>query len=165
MSENASAFKELRIKTSSVKRLVKDLSSYSAEIIKETNKLESMKAASADVHDVKHQENVLAEASMMIPDVKQRLESALGDLQLLMVRACLLIQTYTRGVGVICPTHQVVCSRLSKIHTTPQNKKTTIKSTNGHTQSDFEGDEFAEAEEVKIANETIDAASAAQAEA
>mmetsp|Transcript_7640 Transcript_7640/g.19744 ORF Transcript_7640/g.19744 Transcript_7640/m.19744 type:complete len:117 (+) Transcript_7640:83-433(+) len=112
---SASAFKELRIKTSSVKRLVKDLSSYSAEVIKETNKLESMKAASADVHDVKHQENVLAEASMMIPDVKQRLESALGDLQLLM--------------------------------------------------SDFEGDEFAEAEEVKIANETIDAASAAQAEA
>ena len=119
---DASAFKELRIKTSSVKRLVKDLSSYSAEIIKETNKLESMKAASADVHDVKHQENVLAEASMMIPDVKQRLESALGDLQLLMVRACLLIQTYTRGVGVICPSHQVVCSRLSKIHTTKQNK-------------------------------------------
>ncbi|CAL5225143.1 g7923 [Coccomyxa viridis] len=39
-----------------------------------------MKEEGADVHDIKHAENVLEESKIMIPDTRQRLEGALQDL-------------------------------------------------------------------------------------
>lgn len=47
----------------------------------ETDRVARMKAAGSDASDIKHAEQVLAEAAMMVPDTRQRLETALADLQ------------------------------------------------------------------------------------
>lgn len=47
----------------------------------ETARVKLMKADGSDASDIKHAEQVLAEASMMVPDTRQRLETALADLQ------------------------------------------------------------------------------------
>mmetsp|Transcript_38282 Transcript_38282/g.108226 ORF Transcript_38282/g.108226 Transcript_38282/m.108226 type:complete len:113 (-) Transcript_38282:487-825(-) len=72
--------RQLKIKTGSVKRLRKELTMYEKEHTKEIGKVEKMKAENADSHDIKHAENVLSEAAMMLPDCRQRLEAALGEL-------------------------------------------------------------------------------------
>lgn len=47
----------------------------------ETDRVSRLKAAGSDASDIKHAEQVLAEAAMMVPDTRQRLETALADLQ------------------------------------------------------------------------------------
>ncbi|CAI5457652.1 unnamed protein product [Closterium sp. Yama58-4] len=54
---------------------------YPKQIEKDAAKVEDMKARGADSHDIKQQENVLAESRMMVPDCRKRLESAYYDLQ------------------------------------------------------------------------------------
>ncbi|GJY79822.1 tubulin-folding cofactor A [Tanacetum coccineum] len=65
--------RNLKIKTSSCKRIVKELHSYEKEVVREA-------AKTAD-SVLKQQENVLAESRMMIPDCLKRLESSLADLK------------------------------------------------------------------------------------
>ncbi|XP_057534353.1 tubulin-folding cofactor A [Amaranthus tricolor] len=73
--------RNLKIKTSTCKRLVKELHSYEKEVEREAAKTADMKEKGADPYDLKQQENVLAESRMMIPDCRKRLESALADLK------------------------------------------------------------------------------------
>ncbi|KAL8142378.1 hypothetical protein V2J09_015410 [Rumex salicifolius] len=73
--------RNLKIKTSSCKRLLKELSSYEKEVEGEAAKTADMKEKAADPYDLKQQENVLAESRMMVPDCRKRLESALDDLR------------------------------------------------------------------------------------
>ncbi|KMT17597.1 hypothetical protein BVRB_2g035500 [Beta vulgaris subsp. vulgaris] len=73
--------RNLKIKTSTCKRLVKELHSYEKEVESEAAKTADMKEKGADPYDLKQQENVLAESRMMIPDCRKRLESALADLK------------------------------------------------------------------------------------
>lgn len=73
--------KNLKIKTGIGRRILKELYSYTKEVDRETAKVNLMRESNADAHDLKQQENVLAESKMMIPDVKKRLETALSNLQ------------------------------------------------------------------------------------
>ncbi|XP_073278313.1 tubulin-folding cofactor A-like [Primulina huaijiensis] len=73
--------RNLKIKTSTCKRVVKELESYEKEVEREAAKTADMKANAADPYDIKQQENVLAESRMMIPDCHKRLEAALTDLK------------------------------------------------------------------------------------
>ncbi|KAK2431842.1 tubulin-folding cofactor A [Trifolium repens] len=73
--------RSLKIKTSTCKRLVKELHSYEKEVEREAAKTADMKDKGADPYDLKQQENVLAESRMMIPDCRKRLEAALEDLK------------------------------------------------------------------------------------
>lgn len=73
--------RNLKIKTSTCKRIVKELRSYEKEVEKEAAKTADMKEKGADTYDLKQQENVLAESRMMVPDCHKRLEAALTDLK------------------------------------------------------------------------------------
>ncbi|KAF3781378.1 Tubulin-folding cofactor [Nymphaea thermarum] len=73
--------RDLKIKTSTCKRLLKELHSYEKEVEREAAKTANMKESGADPYDLKQQENVLAESRMMIPDCHKRLEASLADLQ------------------------------------------------------------------------------------
>ncbi|KAF3621258.1 Tubulin-folding cofactor A, partial [Capsicum annuum] len=73
--------RNLKIKTSTCKRILKELNSYEKEVEREAAKTADMKEKGADPHDLKQQENVLAESRMMVPDCHKRLEAALEDLK------------------------------------------------------------------------------------
>ncbi|DBB07664.1 hypothetical protein WJX82_008294 [Trebouxia sp. C0006] len=73
--------RQLKIKTGSVRRLAKEVVMYKKDEQTETDRVSRMKAAGGDPSDIKHAEQVLAEAAMMVPDTRQRLETALADLQ------------------------------------------------------------------------------------
>uniref|UniRef100_A0A2P2JE45 Tubulin-specific chaperone A n=1 Tax=Rhizophora mucronata TaxID=61149 RepID=A0A2P2JE45_RHIMU len=73
--------RNLKIKTSTCKRIVKELHSYEKEVEREAAKTVDMKEKGADPYDLKQQENVLAESRMMIPDCRKRMEAALADLK------------------------------------------------------------------------------------
>ncbi|KAK9274232.1 hypothetical protein L1049_019046 [Liquidambar formosana] len=72
--------RNLKIKTSTCKRIIKELHSYEKEVEREAAKTADMKEKGADPYDLKQQENVLAESRMMIPDCRKRLEASLADL-------------------------------------------------------------------------------------
>ncbi|EEF38347.1 tubulin-folding cofactor A [Ricinus communis] len=73
--------RNVKIKTSACKRIVKELHSYEKEVEREAAKTTDMKDKGADPYDLKQQENVLAESRMMIPDCRKRLEAAIADLK------------------------------------------------------------------------------------
>lgn len=55
-----------------VRRCTKDVTCYEKEAEKEKLKVEKYKADGKDEHDIRKQEEVLAETLMMIPDSKRR---------------------------------------------------------------------------------------------
>ncbi|KAI4370866.1 hypothetical protein MLD38_019167 [Melastoma candidum] len=73
--------RNLKIKTSTCKRIIKELHSYEKEVEREAARTAEMKEKGADPYDLKQQENVLAESRMMIPDCRKRLEASLADLK------------------------------------------------------------------------------------
>ncbi|KAM7472016.1 hypothetical protein LguiA_010199 [Lonicera macranthoides] len=73
--------RNLKIKTGTCKRIVKELHSYEKEVEREAAKTAEMKEKGADPYDLKQQENVLGESRMMIPDCRKRLEASLADLK------------------------------------------------------------------------------------
>ncbi|KAK3279922.1 hypothetical protein CYMTET_12217 [Cymbomonas tetramitiformis] len=75
------AARQVKIKTGVLTRVRKELVMYEKEQQKEQKKTDDMKAAGAEEHDIKQQENVLGEAAMMLPETRKRLENALNDLQ------------------------------------------------------------------------------------
>ncbi|GAV65318.1 TBCA domain-containing protein [Cephalotus follicularis] len=77
----AATIRNLKIKTATCKRIVKELNSYEKEVDREAAKTADMKEKGADPYDLKQQENVLAESRMMIPDCNKRLEASLADLK------------------------------------------------------------------------------------
>lgn len=107
------ARKQLTIRTGAVKRLTKELKLYKEERTQEEKRVDKIKADGADQHDVKHavrlgpdscnagltqlrilnsnlwrsvlQEEVLAEAGMMIPIARQKLKDSAQELSTLQV--------------------------------------------------------------------------------
>ncbi|OVA14407.1 Tubulin binding cofactor A [Macleaya cordata] len=73
--------RNLKIKTGTCKRVLKELHSYEKEVEREAAKTTDMKEKGADPYDLKQQENVLAESRMMIPDCHKRLEASLADIK------------------------------------------------------------------------------------
>eukprot|EP00026_Physarum_polycephalum_P017343 Phypoly_transcript_18544.p1 GENE.Phypoly_transcript_18544~~Phypoly_transcript_18544.p1 ORF type:complete len:105 (+),score=23.63 Phypoly_transcript_18544:347-661(+) len=73
--------KQLSIKTNAVKRIHKEIGSYEKEANQQQEKVNKMKGdPKYDDHDIRKQEEVLAETAAMIPDAKKRLENATKDL-------------------------------------------------------------------------------------
>ncbi|XWS42795.1 hypothetical protein CRYUN_Cryun16bG0045100 [Craigia yunnanensis] len=71
--------RNLKIKTSTCKRFVKELHSYEKEVESEVAKIADMKEKGANPYDLKQLENVLAESRVMI--ARKRLEDSLADLK------------------------------------------------------------------------------------
>ncbi|KXZ54861.1 hypothetical protein GPECTOR_4g933 [Gonium pectorale] len=72
--------KNWKVKTSSVKRLHKELGYYEKERDREQARVDKMKEDGADASDLKQAESVLRESAMMIPETRQRLDAALSEL-------------------------------------------------------------------------------------
>lgn len=81
MQFDMATLRNLKIKTATCKRILKELRSYEKEVDREAAKTTDMKEKGADPYDLKQQENVLAESRMMIPDCHKRLEASLADLK------------------------------------------------------------------------------------
>ncbi len=79
--------RQLKIKTGSVKRLCKELVMYRKEQLQHEHRLQELKQAGAEPHKLKHQENVVAEASAVVPDTRERLETASQELRGLITEA------------------------------------------------------------------------------
>ena len=62
-------------------RLQKEVTSYEKEAAQNEAKVQGMRDAGKDAHDIRKQEEVLAESFMMIPDSKNRLKASLEELQ------------------------------------------------------------------------------------
>ncbi|KAM0920449.1 hypothetical protein ACQ4PT_007506 [Festuca glaucescens] len=77
--------RSLKIKTSTFRRVAKELRSYEEEVGKEAAKAAVMKNRGAYLYDLKQQESVLAESRMMVPDCHKRLDAAVADLKATLV--------------------------------------------------------------------------------
>lgn len=86
MADNKDALRTLKIKIGVLTRVKKELAMYRTEVTAEGAKLEKMKAEGMDPHDIKQQDQVLGESSMMIGDCTTRMENAFNDLLAAMVR-------------------------------------------------------------------------------
>ena len=73
--------KSLKIKSGAVKRTTKEYLYYFKEKEQEETKLQGMRDQQADPHDIKQQENVVQESSVMIPATRKSLEGQLADLK------------------------------------------------------------------------------------
>jgi tubulin-specific chaperone A len=71
--------KQVKIKTGTVKRNVKDLAFANSEVAKEEARLH--KILSDDPEKEKQQKNVIQEAKMMVPLAKNRIRTSLGELR------------------------------------------------------------------------------------
>ncbi|KAI8054277.1 tubulin binding cofactor A [Syncephalis plumigaleata] len=67
------AERELKIKTSALKRLVKDYRYYVSEASAQTTKIEELVAENADPYVVKKQREVLDDTLQMFPDTQRRI--------------------------------------------------------------------------------------------
>ncbi|XP_034048164.1 tubulin-specific chaperone A [Thalassophryne amazonica] len=76
--------RQIRIKTGVVKRLAKEEKMYITEAREQEEKIERLKAESADEYVIKKQREVLQESNMMIPDCRRRLVVAHAELQQLL---------------------------------------------------------------------------------
>lgn len=74
------SLKQLKIKTGSVRRIIREFASYEEELTIEQARLEKLRAAGADIHDLKKQEEVIAETSSMLPNTRKRLQDSVEDL-------------------------------------------------------------------------------------
>lgn len=78
---SALTLKDLKIKTGSVKRLLKEASYYKKELGESEERLQQMRDAGLEAAELKQAENVVGESRAMIPESAARLESAVADLQ------------------------------------------------------------------------------------
>ncbi|KAH8740343.1 tubulin binding cofactor A family protein [Cryptosporidium ryanae] len=72
--------KQLQIKTSSIKRMTKDLEMYKKEEEEFKNKIEEMKNQGRDIHDIQQQEKCLHETLLVYRDVLKKLSIGYSDL-------------------------------------------------------------------------------------
>ena len=77
----AEEMRSLKIKTGAVKRTTKEYLYYFIEQDKEQANLDKMEADSADIYDIKQQQNVVQESAMMIPETRKSLEALVLDLR------------------------------------------------------------------------------------
>eukprot|EP00179_Madagascaria_erythrocladioides_P001883 CAMPEP_0198309030 /NCGR_PEP_ID=MMETSP1450-20131203/1502_1 /TAXON_ID=753684 ORGANISM="Madagascaria erythrocladiodes, Strain CCMP3234" /NCGR_SAMPLE_ID=MMETSP1450 /ASSEMBLY_ACC=CAM_ASM_001115 /LENGTH=120 /DNA_ID=CAMNT_0044011751 /DNA_START=47 /DNA_END=406 /DNA_ORIENTATION=+ len=79
--------KQLKKQTGVVSRLAADLNADRAEVRECDERLARMQADGADAHDVKKQQEVRAEAVMMIPHSQRRLRAQFAELEALLAAA------------------------------------------------------------------------------
>ncbi|KAK6345339.1 hypothetical protein TWF718_007257 [Orbilia javanica] len=72
----------LKIKTSSVTRLIKEEQSYHKELVSQKARLQRMEENNEDEYEIKQQKKVIAETEQMIPTVQQKLEQAVEAVEL-----------------------------------------------------------------------------------
>lgn len=72
--------RQLKIKTGVVKRITREYESYQKEIQRDKNRIDKLRDSSADEHQIRKQEEVLAETISMVPNTRKRLQDALEDL-------------------------------------------------------------------------------------
>ena len=77
----ATAVRQLKIKTGSATRMVKDHKSYKKEKIQLEEKIEKMKADGAEEGNIKRVEQDLADTIAMLPNLKTKIEEAVGALE------------------------------------------------------------------------------------
>jgi tubulin-specific chaperone A len=73
--------RDVKIKTGVAFRISKELLAYQKEEKKQQGRIEKLENDGADIHDVKKQQEVLAETTDIIPDCRERLGTALKSLQ------------------------------------------------------------------------------------
>ncbi|XP_059479301.1 tubulin-specific chaperone A [Neocloeon triangulifer] len=73
--------KSLKIKSGIVKRITKEKVMYVQEAEKQDEKVQQMKEKKDDEYHIRKQEEVLAEARMMVPECHKRLVKAYEDLK------------------------------------------------------------------------------------
>ena len=74
------ALKLLKIKSSVVKRITKEVSYYEKEVVKEKQRHDKMKSEGKDEYALKYQEKVIRESECMIPHCKHELKQAFKEL-------------------------------------------------------------------------------------
>ncbi|EWC46472.1 hypothetical protein DRE_04195 [Drechslerella stenobrocha 248] len=74
----------LKIKTSSVTRLIKEEHSYHKEIAAHRTKLQQMEANGEDVYEIKQRKMVLADTEQMIPELHRKLMHAVEALEIVL---------------------------------------------------------------------------------
>ena len=95
--------RQLKIKTGTVTRIAKDIVYYQKEFDAQKARIEKIKAdPTKDDHDVRKQEEVLAETEQMFPDAKARLSKALVDLEAAVVRCRHLPRLLERAAAPDC---------------------------------------------------------------
>ncbi|KAK6542574.1 hypothetical protein TWF694_006522 [Orbilia ellipsospora] len=72
----------LKIKTSSVTRLIKEEQTYHTELDMHVSKLNRMEAENADFYEIKTQKAVINDTKQMIPTLREKLENAVEALRL-----------------------------------------------------------------------------------
>ncbi|KAK6359841.1 hypothetical protein TWF696_000974 [Orbilia brochopaga] len=72
----------LKIKTSSVARLIKEEQSYHKEVALQKAKIERMVAAGEDIYEINQQKKVLADTEQMIPELHSKLNQAVEVLEI-----------------------------------------------------------------------------------
>eukprot|EP00112_Aurelia_sp_Birch-Aquarium-sp1_P010424 Seg2224.3 transcript_id=Seg2224.3/GoldUCD/mRNA.D3Y31 product="Tubulin-specific chaperone A" protein_id=Seg2224.3/GoldUCD/D3Y31 len=85
--------RQIKIKTGVVKRLNKEKGMYEKEVKDQESKVESMKSAGKDEHEIKQQLEVLNESKRMIPDSARRLRTAYTELTQLLEKETDLNET------------------------------------------------------------------------
>ena len=77
----ATAVRQLKIKTGSATRMVKDHKSYKKEKIQLEEKIEKMKTDGVEEGNIKRVEQDLADTIAMLPNLKTKIEEAVGALE------------------------------------------------------------------------------------
>ncbi len=81
--ENTAILKQLKIKTGTLNRNVKDYRSYANERDKQQERLEKLKAESDDSGKIRQNEEALAETIAMLPHSKSRIQTSSDELEAL----------------------------------------------------------------------------------
>ena len=77
--------RKLKIQLGVCKRLAKEVLYYEKEAADNEKRIQKMRDDEKDIYDIRKQEEVLGESYMMIPDSKNRLETAVFELANLIV--------------------------------------------------------------------------------
>ena len=78
---SADLVKQLKIKSSCVKRINREYHSYEEELKTERDRLQKMTASGANDYSIKKQQDIIQESISMLPNTKKRLQDAVEDLQ------------------------------------------------------------------------------------
>lgn len=87
------AIKQLKIKSSVVKRITKEVHYYEKEVEKEKQRLDKMRNEGKDDYALKYQEKVIRESESMIPHCKHELQQAYKELNTLLESEAVLKET------------------------------------------------------------------------
>ncbi|KAF8528312.1 tubulin binding cofactor A-domain-containing protein [Gautieria morchelliformis] len=79
--------RQLKIKSGSVKRILKEYNMYKKEAEDQQRRVDKYTADAADEWDIKNQQKLLVESQKMIPETQKRLGTAVSELRELVISA------------------------------------------------------------------------------